>query len=679
VLVLLLASLASTAPGWAAAEKKLPTLTTAHAAHDISSVEAARGYPVHLRAVVTYYDPNLGHGYSALFVNDETGGIYVRVPADTIPSLPPGTLIDVRGVSANGSFAPYVVSPVIRILGTTHLPENAVRVTYASLFSGVDDGKWVEVDGVIHSYDEVGHAVTLQLAMADGLISVIMVKEPGADYSSLIDAKVRIHANTAPLLSRIKFQMIGARLMAPGMSAIKVLEPAPKDPFNEPVIPADNLLQWDQVSAVNHRVHLRGTVTLQRPGSSLCIHDSSGAVCAQTTQDTPLAVGDVADVAGFAAVEGEAHVLTDAAYKRVGSGKPVAAEPLTPEEVLSGVHSAQLIQVEGQLIGRDLASSDTTLMLSSGNYIFPAILPKKLTGADTSAWKTGSKLRVTGICSIRLDVEKSAVGEGIAVARSFRILLRSPDDMAVLQKPSWWTPDHAAVVLALALTGTLLVLFWVMVLRRRMERQTMQMREQAELLQEQTVLLRESEERFRHLALHDGLTGLATRLLLQDRIDVAMESARRHQTGLALLMMDLDKFKEINDTFGHQAGDEVLRVTANRLLESVRKSDTVARIGGDEFVVLFPELSDPQIAERTAVNMVKTLALPISYEGRELPVSVSIGVCVASGEELDADALLKNADAALYRAKARGRGCFEVHSSNAALAQTEAPAGQSFG
>jgi diguanylate cyclase (GGDEF)-like protein len=660
VLVLLLASLVSAAPGWAAAEKKPPTLTTAHAAHDISSTEAARGYPVHLRAVVTYYDPNLGHGYAALFVNDETGGIYVRVPADTIPSLPPGTLIDVQGVSANGSFAPYVVSPVIRIIGPSHLPKNAVRVTHASLFSGVDDGKWVEVDGIIRSFAEVGHTVTLQLAMADGMIGVTMMKEPDADYSNLIDAKVRVHANTSPLLSRIKFQMIGARLMSPGLMAIKILEPAPKDPFNEPIHPADHLLQWNQVSTMRHRVHLRGTVTLQRPGSSLCIHDSSGQVCAQTEQDTPLAVGDVADVVGFAAIEGEAHVLTDAAYSRVSSGKPIAAEPLTPEEVLNGMHDAQLIQLEGQLIGRDLASSDTTLMLSSGNYVFPAILPKRLTGADTSAWKNGSKLRVTGICSIRLDVEKSAVGEGIAVARSFRVLLRSPADVIVVQKTSWWTPTHAAVMLALALTGTLVVLVWVMFLRRRLERQTMQLREQAELLQEQTEKLRESEERFRHLALHDGLTGLATRLLLQDRLNAAVETARRHQSGIALLMVDLDRFKEVNDHFGHAGGDQVLCVAADRLLDAVRKSDTVARIGGDEFVVLLTDQNDPLMAEGVAAKIVKSLAESVPFDGREIPISVSVGVCTTAIGGLKAEALLKYADEALYQAKANGRNCYHV-------------------
>jgi diguanylate cyclase (GGDEF)-like protein len=200
----------------------------------------------------------------------------------------------------------------------------------------------------------------------------------------------------------------------------------------------------------------------------------------------------------------------------------------------------------------------------------------------------------------------------------------------------------------LALTGILIVRGWVVALRRQVYRQT--------------TLLRESEERFRHMALHDGLTGLATRLLLQDRMDVAMESARRHQTGLALLMMDLDKFKEINDTFGHQAGDEVLRVTADRLLEAVRKSDTVARIGGDEFVVLLPDVLEAQIAERIAANIVEKMTAPVEYSGVVAQVSVSIGICAVSVDNLDSDALMQGADTALYEAKAGGRNCYRVYS-----------------
>ena len=643
---LLFAGPTATAEAAKIAPGNLPTLTTARQAHDLSSKEAARAYPVHLRAVVTYYDANLGHGYSALFVNDSSGGVYVRLPADQIASLPTGTLVDVRGVSGNGSFAPYVELPQVRVIGPSHLPEHAVRVTHASLFSGADDGKWVEVEGVIHSASWDDRHVTLQLVMPDGTISVIMMREAGANYSSLVDARVRLHANVAPLLSRIKFQMIGARLMAPDLSTLNVLEPAPSDPFNQPTILIDDLLRWDQIPALNHRVHLRGVVTLQWPGSSLCIRDASGGICAQTSQNTRLAEGDAADVIGFAGTEGEAHVLTDAVYRRVGNGKPAAATPLTAEEVLLGVHDSELIQIEGQLIGRDLASSDTTLMLTSGKYIFTAVLPQNLNGPEAGAWKNGSRLRITGICSVRLDVQSSAVGEGIAVAKSFRVLMRSPQDVVVVQQPSWWTPLHALVVLALALTGTLLVLVWVVVLRKRVE--------------QQTILLRESEQRFRHMALHDALTGLATRLLLEDRLNAAVETANRHQTGLALLMVDLDRFKETNDTFGHQAGDEVLRVTADRLLETVRKSDTVARIGGDEFVVLLPNLRDPQFAERIAANIVETLAVPISFEGREMPVTVSVGVCAYEAGKLDADTMLKNVDVALYSAKKQGRNCFVV-------------------
>jgi diguanylate cyclase (GGDEF)-like protein len=140
-----------------------------------------------------------------------------------------------------------------------------------------------------------------------------------------------------------------------------------------------------------------------------------------------------------------------------------------------------------------------------------------------------------------------------------------------------------------------------------------------------------------------------------------LEAAKRHRNGLALLMLDIDKFKLINDTFGHHAGDEVLRVTAERIVQAVRKTDTVARMGGDEFVVLLTDLTDQRAAENIAAKVVAALAVPVPLADSKLPVSVSVGVCSASAGELDADVLLRNVDAALYRAKAKGRNCFEVY------------------
>jgi diguanylate cyclase (GGDEF)-like protein len=279
-----------------------------------------------------------------------------------------------------------------------------------------------------------------------------------------------------------------------------------------------------------------------------------------------------------------------------------------------------------------------------------------MTEHGSSPWKIGSKLRVTGICSVQIDA-RSHVREGYAVTKSFRVLMRSPQDVVVIEGPSWWTPPHILLLLALALAATLCVLGWVIVLRKR--------------VQEQANLLRESESRFRHMALHDSLTGLATRLLLDDRLSTAVETAIRHETGLALLMVDLDKFKEINDTFGHHGGDEVLRVTASRLVHAVRKSDTVARMGGDEFVVLLSDLDDPVMAEGIAAKIVKSLAEPVHFAGREIPVSVSVGVCSSTACVLDDEALLKCADNALYQAKANGRNCFSVFSSGGQCCQTE--------
>jgi diguanylate cyclase (GGDEF)-like protein len=443
--------------------------------------------------------------------------------------------------------------------------------------------------------------------------------------------------------------------MAPNLSAVTVVEAAPGDPFQQPITPIDKLLHWDEYSASFHRVHLRGNVTLQWPGSSLCIRDANRGICVQTNQDARFALGDLIDVVGFAGTENNEPVLTDAIFKSAGKGGLVAAEPVSVKQALQGNHDSDLIQMEGLLIGDDLATSDMNLLLASGDTVFAAVLPKGLIGNNLSPWKIGSRLRVTGICSVQIDAQ-SHVREGIAVTKSFRVMLRSPQDVAVLKGPSWWTPGQILVLLALALIATLCVLGWVMVLRKRVA--------------EQTVLLRKSEERFRHMALHNALTGLATRLLLDDRLTAAWESAKRHQTGLALLMVDIDKFKGINDSFGHQAGDEVLRVTAGRLMQAVRMSDTVARMGGDEFVVLLIDLHDPQMAERIAAKIVKSLAQPVLFAGREIPVSVSVGVGTSDAGELDEEALLKCADDALYQAKANGRNCFYVFTPSLHRSQT---------
>jgi diguanylate cyclase (GGDEF)-like protein len=133
-------------------------------------------------------------------------------------------------------------------------------------------------------------------------------------------------------------------------------------------------------------------------------------------------------------------------------------------------------------------------------------------------------------------------------------------------------------------------------------------------------------------------------------------------------MLDLDKFKDINDYFGHSAGDEVLRETARRIRATIRKTDSVARMGGDEFIVLLNDLDPAGQAEQIAAKIVAALSESIDVGKFQVPISVSVGVCTVDDETLDAEVLLRRVDAAMYRAKARGRGCFQVFTDDMAAA-----------
>jgi diguanylate cyclase (GGDEF)-like protein len=192
-------------------------------------------------------------------------------------------------------------------------------------------------------------------------------------------------------------------------------------------------------------------------------------------------------------------------------------------------------------------------------------------------------------------------------------------------------------------------------------------------VEQQTRELRQSRELYRHMAHHDSLTGVATRTLLHDRLQVALDRAQRFHKGIALLMLDLDKFKQINDYFGHSAGDQVLRTTAKRIRATIRKTDSVARMGGDEFIVLLNDLDHAEQAEQIAAKIVAALSEPIDVGKFQVPISVSIGVCTLEDEAVDAEVLLRRVDAAMYRAKARGRGCFQVFTSDLVAAMRSHP------
>jgi diguanylate cyclase (GGDEF)-like protein len=170
-----------------------------------------------------------------------------------------------------------------------------------------------------------------------------------------------------------------------------------------------------------------------------------------------------------------------------------------------------------------------------------------------------------------------------------------------------------------------------------------------------------AEEVVKFAATHDPLTGLANRLLLTERVNRALATAKSEGRRIAMLFIDLDRFKNINDTLGHEAGDRLLQNVANRLARCVRRSDTVARQGGDEFVVLIEAFEGPDDLARVAEKILVEVAEPMTVYGREFQITASIGVstCPVDGDDLQA--LLKNADIAMYRAKQQGKNTYQFY------------------
>lgn len=625
------------------------TLTVVRSIRTLSQADAARSLPVHLKAVVSYYDASIDAQIGTLFVHDATGGIFLLVPARPLLPIRRGTVLDVVGVTAPGGFAPVVAHPQLRVLGQSDAAEPAPLVSLSQMADGSYDSQIVEVEGVVHSATRQNENSVLKIAIEGGLIHATTLWESGVDYGRLVGATVRAHAVAASRFNEHR-QLSGVHLFIASAKDIQVLRSGPAEPFELPLQSISQLSAFDAARATVDRVHIRGTVTLLRPGQLLCVQDQTGGICVDTEDRSAVPLGAVVDVVGFRARGDAAPKLTEAVIRDTGRlPQPLMPRMLSSSEALTGIHAGELVQMEGEVAGLNSDPREPSVMIASRGLIFSATLPSGPAGMDLARWKKGSKVRIAGICSMLTNSGQIDFRQGKESFQGFRILLRSPDDITTLKRPSWWTPVHTIATLSAALLSTLAALGWAMMLHRRVEQQTR--------------LVRDSEERFRHLAHHDPLTGLPNRALLQLRLSEAIEKTRKERYSLALFMLDLDGFKQVNDSLGHDAGDLVLQAASQRICDAVEKGDTVARIGGDEFVVLLLRPQGVDDAHQIAKDILRRFTMPLQIRAETITVSCSIGISICHGTAMDAQALMSSADAAMYQAKLYGRNQFQTHRS----------------
>ncbi len=630
-------------------------LTTTEAVHSLPLAEARKALPVHLRGVVTFYDVPT----SSLFVSDSTGGIYVWAPPKPVLPVREGTLVDIAGVTDPGDFATIVSNRQLRSLGQSRKPVRAPRVTVRELATGMYDCRLVEVEGIVRSATPAGHMVSLKIAMRDGSILALVKANPGEDAARLIDARVRLRAVAAVEYNEHR-QMTGSHLFFSSLKEVQVLRRPQGDPYSLPVRSISQLAQFDLHRKLSDRVHLRGRVSLQWPGHLLCVQDGTGGVCVDMPITDRYEVGSVVELVGYPVFVSQIPALSDVMVRPASAdGVPLlVSRRVDVQEVMKGDDSASLVSMEGELVGLSSDSRGWQLTIRSQATVFRSELPTSENSRNFPAWKPGSYVRVLGVCVNEVD---SRVGQDWKSAQqiaTFHLMLRNAADVEVLQKPSWWTPTHTTGTLSTVALAMLAVVGWVVLLRRQVE--------------EKTNELRASEGRFRHLAHHDSLTGLPNRAWFQERAEMALELSRRTGRSVGLLLLDLDHFKPVNDTLGHDAGDAMLCALAGRVSSAVRKVDTVARLGGDEFAVVLVNVSDGEEAELVARKILAAVCQPLTIKGRQVAMSASIGVAVFPQDGDSVTELLRSADLAMYESKKLARGGVRRYQRDVTMAEVEA-------
>ena len=769
------------------AQSARKTLTSIAAVRHLSAAEAAKGLPVDVTGVVTYSNA----AENDLFIEEGNGWIYVQ-PDKRYYSIAQGSRVEVKGTTG-ASYSTQIVATSIQEIGNAPLPQPAF-LSYQEAVKRENDCRYVTLQGIVRaaSYQTTAGSSLYLLRMEDGdkMVDAVMPDYPEFSPSRLLDATVRVTGALGGTFDVTNDRILGLRLNVNRSSAIRVVHAGDEGTAAQEPMPLAELLKSNEVLRDRHRVFTSGVVTLYDPGEKLVVQDGDSSLLVETRQTDPVSIGRRVEVTGFAtAVDGVAG-LDSGQFSIVPGGTAVTPHAITFADAMTGLYDDKLVSIEGEVISQTRENHLDTIILRSGNRVFPVLFRKPASDVDPfPAYPWGTRIRATGVCVVHVRGFWGAV-------ESIQVQVRSPQDIAVVAKASWWTLKHLFLVTSSMLGFALLALAWGLRMRWRLLDKEKQLRQKSEQetsrlstlarmeqqrsrilelinsfqplpivlaaiqayademwagrrgythvltnrrleLMTRTFLTPEANARLEdldpsvseeacaeavrshglvgpnpsrnvwsrpilssrgevlgtmtfeggagdplplnmeafefgcnlaaiaidnrrlyedvlHRSEHDQLTGLANRTLVHRRLEEALEQAHASQRHAALLYLDLDDFKNVNDSYTHRVGDAYLIEVAQRFKHCLRERDTLGRIGGDEFIAVLTDVEDAEIAHGIADRLVHAMDEPFAIEGHTIRGAVSIGLAFYPSSSSSAIGIMQFADHAMYAAKRAG-------------------------
>jgi diguanylate cyclase (GGDEF)-like protein len=714
-------------------------LTTLHAIHTLTNAEAGQEPPVAFEATVTYVRPD----GTSLFAQDGFDGILVRTNARF--KLAPGNRVLIKGKAQSG-FRPLVIAENIALLGHGALPK-PLPASFDELNRSEHDCERVTVRAVARSKDvklNSGRSVTqIHLNIDGGSIDAWVVGDDPNPHQDMIDNEIEVTGIASGKLDG-KMHHIGIKLDVLSFADIKIIKRSASSPWTLPVTPMDKILDTDHVTSLTPRIRVQGTITFYQPGSALVLQNGNNSLWIMTNSEIPMRIGNQADVTGFATLHDNYLAITSGEIHQSSVYTPIVPQPMTWRELPNSKHIFDLVSVEGLVVMEVRKKSQDEYFLVSDGQVFSAIYYHPYVyGSPTPTMNQiplGSTVRVSGIC---FPLQNHITYNHDLPAD---ILMRSPEDIAIIAKPSLLSIRNLIILAGLLLIIVIIIGIRGWTLERKVRRQTAASaalerrrrriledingsRPLAEILEEITELvsfqlkgapcwceitdgarlgkcpprlaaLRIVQEKIParsgpplgvlsaafnslskpaatesealsmaaglatlaietrrlysdliHRSEFDRLTDIHNRFSLEKHLDDRIDKARREATIFGLIYIDLDNFKQVNDSYGHQVGDQYLQQVALRLKRQLRPHDKLARLGGDEFAALVPMVRSRAEVEEIAQRLERCFDEPFALEGLALTGSASVGIALYPQDGATRDDLLNVADAAMYVAK----------------------------